>query len=296
MKPGIYYGMSFEEYRRIDAINASAIKEGLTSMKHMRAYLSGDGKKDTPDMAFGRAAHCAILEPERFASEYLTSTQCQAKKKDGNQCGNSGRYRSPEGKWYCGTTGHAPSGSDEPGQYLTQTDYASITNLIAELGEIDLLKYLRNDSRQEVVVVAEFHGFKIKCRLDALSGDRLVIPDFKKVQRGKSDIESFRKTATSFRYHIQAFLYSHAIAQHTGAMPRFLFIFGEDSTPNCVNATWADEDDIRIGRKDCIRVLDDWRRCESEGKYNGTFLGTIQHGCLTGWYKDQADEVIFDDE
>lgn len=69
MKPGIY-NHTFEEYRMVDALHISQLKPMARSAKHFKHDL------DTPRtpsqaMILGTALHTAVLEPEKFAKEYI---------------------------------------------------------------------------------------------------------------------------------------------------------------------------------------------------------------------------------
>lgn len=65
LNPGIYYGVSFDEYKAINACNASILKHARVSMAHVLAAIQAPDK-DTPAKRFGRMVHTAILEPEQM--------------------------------------------------------------------------------------------------------------------------------------------------------------------------------------------------------------------------------------
>ncbi|MHC4616321.1 MAG: PD-(D/E)XK nuclease-like domain-containing protein [Planctomycetota bacterium] len=58
--------ISFSEYQADEGLNASVIKQGRISMKHMHEAIHGSAKRDTPAMKMGRLMHSAILEPDSF--------------------------------------------------------------------------------------------------------------------------------------------------------------------------------------------------------------------------------------
>lgn len=62
-------GLSYERYDEIDAVRWSELKHMADSPAHYKHHI-GSETTDTPRLAVGRGTHTAILEPERFASEY----------------------------------------------------------------------------------------------------------------------------------------------------------------------------------------------------------------------------------
>lgn len=98
MKPaeprvGIFTDESGEVYyrRRLDEASASGLKQMLRSPAHFKHWCANpEDDKQSPALTFGRALHCAVLEPEVFertyivlpadAPNYPTSRQWGAKK------------------------------------------------------------------------------------------------------------------------------------------------------------------------------------------------------------------------
>ena len=64
MKPGIY-NMSFEDYKKIDAINNSKLVQASKTLAHALYE-----KEDTNVMNFGRTFHTYLLELDRFKKEF----------------------------------------------------------------------------------------------------------------------------------------------------------------------------------------------------------------------------------
>ena len=67
----IDYGMPFDEYLALEGMNASTIKSGMKSMKHMKSYMD-NGIDPTPAMQKGSLIHSAILEPELLDATVVT--------------------------------------------------------------------------------------------------------------------------------------------------------------------------------------------------------------------------------
>lgn len=66
-EPGIYEGISFKRYCRIEAVNQSTLKEILKSPRHYKAAID-KGETDTPAMRDGRIIHSLVLEPRSVSS------------------------------------------------------------------------------------------------------------------------------------------------------------------------------------------------------------------------------------
>jgi exodeoxyribonuclease VIII len=64
---------SYDEYAAIRAVNWGTLKELAKSPKHYRHRLATP-RTDNPAMAFGRAVHSAVLEPDRFPVEFTVYT------------------------------------------------------------------------------------------------------------------------------------------------------------------------------------------------------------------------------
>lgn len=55
-------------YNDLPGVRWSDLRAALQSPKHLQHQLANK-RSDSPAMAFGRAVHCAVLEPQRFAVE-----------------------------------------------------------------------------------------------------------------------------------------------------------------------------------------------------------------------------------
>ncbi len=62
--------MTFDEYRKIDAVNASSLKEMRKSPRHYLHRIRNP-LDDTPRLAIGRATHTAVFEPDRFLLDFV---------------------------------------------------------------------------------------------------------------------------------------------------------------------------------------------------------------------------------
>lgn len=71
LPPGLSIGTPAELYHRrvLGVVSNSALKQFSRTPRHYRAWVDGLDK-ESPALDFGRAFHCALLEPERFAAAF----------------------------------------------------------------------------------------------------------------------------------------------------------------------------------------------------------------------------------
>lgn len=92
-----------------DRLNWSTLRHLAISPRLLRWRVDHPAP-DSPALKLGRAIHCAVLEPEAFASRWIVAGRCAAATKAGTPCGSQGSlYHS--GEWYCRVRGHAPEGA-----------------------------------------------------------------------------------------------------------------------------------------------------------------------------------------
>lgn len=73
--PGVYENIPLAEYFALDAIHSSTLKAAHKSAAHLKQYQDEEFEM-TEALIIGSALHCAVLEPERFAMEYVAAPKC----------------------------------------------------------------------------------------------------------------------------------------------------------------------------------------------------------------------------
>lgn len=71
---GIHADLAPADYypRRLNEASASGLKQMLRSPAHFHEWVNNpDADKTSPALEFGKLLHCAVLEPEVFAREYI---------------------------------------------------------------------------------------------------------------------------------------------------------------------------------------------------------------------------------
>lgn len=210
--------MNNEQYHAdTSAISASGLKLFARSPAHYyAAYLDPNRpqRQPTAAMKLGTATHCAILEPERFNSEYVAM---------------------PEGidrRTMAGKQAYADllaSGAE----ILAADDMASVMNMACSFRDNDISRALFDRSHKvEQSIFATINGVACKCRPDFITDDGLLVMDAKTTKDASP--EEFGRSAWNLGYHIQAAFYRRVIHAATGTTPDFIFGCVESEAPHLV--------------------------------------------------------------
>lgn len=258
-------------------------------MAHLHEAITGKlDRGDSDAMRLGRAAHCRILEPERFATEFLVATACQSQFANGKQCTAPGKLY--DGKaWYCGR--HKHDDCTEPADYVKPDEAARLDAMAERLHQHEFVRAMRRKSYDEAVITWEYGGRMFKARLDRLPDELDIVFDLKTMQRGKGRDEDCEQAIATRGYHRQAWLYCDAVRSihPLGQMPRFAWVFIETEYPHGVNVIVADDETLDIGRQQVDDLLERYSRCEQLGVFPD-YMPDQRRPLVSGlpqWYRRQ---------
>jgi len=243
-------------------VNQSALKKIDVNPRAMLSYLQGSLRVDSPALQFGRDCHTALLEPDKFDRHYRVAGQCEATKKDGDQCSKTGRFHDGS-RWLCGTHG---DGYPEPENVMKHETYQQI-QMIREKFEIHPAAHHLVGGKKEVVIQAEIRGVSCKGRIDMLSEDLTVITDLKTCGPLTTTADEMEKAVERYGYHQQLGFYQLLVEAVTGELPECRIVFVEKKTPYGINARRINSRLLAIGRADCVRWLQRFRKCRESGQW-----------------------------
>lgn len=244
--------LSFEDYRKIDALNSSGMKHLEQSPAHYRWSLDHPDEEESDALRIGRLAHTAILEPEKFAAQ----ASVFATRPDGM------KFNTKEGKAW----------------KKVQTDIGKVVVEVEEhailFGSVERIRQHPTASRMigdpngqaEVTLVSELEGVPVKARLDWLpSGDTIV--DLKTTIDASP--RGFAKTIDDRAYHRQAALYFD-IARSVGLpIEHFCFLALEKSAPFEMGCYILAPEAISQGRSEYLKLLKTFADCRHANKWPG---------------------------
>jgi hypothetical protein len=236
--------MPSAEYHSAAGISKSGLDLIARSPAH---YRFGAPREPSRAMEIGTAIHTAILEPDRFASEYMLLKGVEDRRsavyKDAVKTHGSERtLTGPE--------------SDRVAA-MQESVYANP----------HAAGFLRDPACQRELSVFTTDpetGVGVKARFDAMLTGRSL--DLKKTQDARPDM--FAKSVANYRYHVQAAFYSDVWKWETGEELRaFGFLAIEDEAPNATAIYVLDDDALEYGRRLYRRDLHLYAKCLDAGEW-----------------------------
>ena len=272
----IVAGVDFSTYRAAAGVNVSSLKELARSPLHYR-YAKDNPKPTTSAMSLGTAAHCATLEPKRFAAEFVTWT--------------GGRRAGKE--W------DAFKADAEAAQRIVLTEDERDTALaIAQAVRAcpDAMVYLRQGHAE--VSMSWQHDepeLALKGRVDWLTvvdGCDVVVG--LKTTRDLRPRE-FAAQAARLCYHWQWAFYYDGFERITGRKPAMVEIVVESAAPHAVAVYRIPEHVLERGRQEYRDALTTLAQCEASGVWPGPVVGEVEFD-LPGWaYPEDENDIILDE-
>jgi exodeoxyribonuclease VIII len=230
--------LSNEDYHKSPAIGSTGLKLIIRSPAHFR--YQEPVEHDTRAKQIGTALHCAILEPDRFARDYLVA-QCDDRR--------SALYKGLA----------ADAGGD---RVITMTEHRRITSAqSAAYRNKKVRELLEYPGRYELSVHAKCPetGVAVKCRFDKKLDDLRAF-DLKKTQDARPS--PFGRSIDGYMYHLSVAYYMDVWYWATGerikAMP---LIAIEEKSPHACMIHALPDDWIQQGRYEYQQALRIYAEC-----------------------------------
>lgn len=293
---GVHYGLSFEEYLAIPAINKGGLDLIAKSPAHYWVnYLDPnlERRDDTPAKRHGRAIHHAVLEPDLFAKTWVQKPVPAAYPGYLNTA--------EEFKIRCLELGLAKSGSkaelkerilaaeknfgasvlrslffedveDRLFGYaqLSEDEFAACLEIAERISQSDTAAEVFPKGRAEVTIIwrDKITGHLAKGRVDWLSDDFTVATDLKSSEDASRD--GFAHACADYNYHRQADWYLEGIEAATGVRPAiFNFVVYEKKPPFGAGFYYASQLMVELGRMENTELMRRYDRCVRNGFWPG---------------------------
>ena len=263
-EPGVYEGVTFDEYCRWKAINASTICSGQRSMAHMLRHLKEPHRPPTDAMRRGGLIHAGELEPLTLLDRYVVmpAFEQQVRKPDGTEYGNpkaSKAYRELVAEFHDVNAGK---------EIVSQEWYDSMLGMLDAISNHGRAsEYLRGPGPTEVSItwVDDDTGIRCKARIDKIDKLHQRLPDLKTT----IDALRFDQSLAKYGYHIRGAFYEDGWLAVTGERYTYALVAVESEPPHCVRAAPLAPSATAVGRDIYKQTL---RGC-AEAKRTGQWPG-----------------------
>ena len=234
------------DYAAAPGVNWSCLKAMQRSPAHYQYRLTHP-LEDTPAMRFGRAVHCAVLEPDRFPLDFTTFA--------GRRAGNA---------W----AEFAAVNGDKT--ILTVEDYERALDVRDAVRAHRVARRLLRWGKPEVSLQWVDPETRVRCkgRLDWLAPGGVLV-DLKTTR----DIEArtFGRLAERMSYHCQAAFYRSGLIA-SGAAPAAVYMIAvEVDEPHDVAAYAVDEDVLEVGLMEVRALLHRVKECRRKRRWPGGY-------------------------
>ncbi len=247
--------MNEKEYRALPAISQSDL---LILLDSPQKYLNREAlRKESDEMRFGSAFHCALLEPERFGSNYGVMPEFWGKTLDGKASQQSKDAKEKRAKFL----------ADNPDKiWLSSDDVDNITGMLSSVASNPKVKkYQLLRGEKEKIIEFVHRGRKCKGRMDDYDENHplfgVVCTDVKTTKNGHPVF--FAKDVHNSDYDGQFGFYDIPKPFNRA------FSLVVEKTAPWICEVYDMTQWIPLGRKKVERAFDILDDCESTGDYYG---------------------------
>lgn len=249
-KPGIYPGLSWEEYRSISAINNSFLWTLKTRSPAHALYEREHPSEPTPALLFGQALHALILEPATWKDRYAVRPDCDRRTKDGKAL-----YEA-----FCTTLA---------GRQEVKADEYGSMEAIANAVRAQQCRELICSGRSEVSIVWQDRetGLMLKGRLDYERADgwNHFIVDVKTTEDASE--WGFAGSIAHYGYYQGSAFYCDGWKAITGDDSLFVWLAVEKKPPYVTKPWECNEETLQAGRNSYREALRICARCIKKNEW-----------------------------
>lgn len=237
--------------KRLDLVRSSGLKHLRRSPAHFKAWCE-EPDKDSPQMALGRAFHCATLEREKFEATYAVEP-------DFGDC----RFKENKAKrddWRAENAGRTPLSFDDHRAILGMRESVHRHPVVARLFADIHFTEQRLEAREP-----RFAGLTSQVTTDLIVPSKGIILDLKTTDDASS--KNCERSVANFGYAMQAAHYIAVQELRNLAIKAFLFAFVERDPPYAVNVVMLDSDVIQWAFSERDKLLELQARCLAENRW-----------------------------
>ena len=272
------YGLPLENaaYHRHHAVSKSHLDLVARSPLHYWARYVDPNRVEpepTPAMLLGTALHTYVLELEVWDKRYITAPD-----------GVDRRTKAGKELWA------AFEAEAEGRAVISRADCEQVqamSRAVYRHPAAALLLGMEGKAETTHLWTDEATGLECKCRPDWLTADGSIVVDVKTTEDASP--AGFRKSISSWNYHLQASWYLDGLQHATGTRPeQFIFVCVEKKWPHCCAVYAADAEMIAVGAEAAARHLLTLAECKAVNRWP-SYSEQIETIGLPGWMRPRPD-------
>lgn len=289
VEPGIYPGVSYNEYASWEAVNHSKLVGFNNTPAHARHMFLFEAPP-TPAKEFGWLAHLAVLEPERLWHEACVRPDVDGRTKEGKPVLDAFKETLKQG------------GANEGKKVLTSEQQTKLVTMTKNAREHETAReYLTGPGHNELSIVwmDKETGRLCKARIDRISvvsklpgappeaqpsRDRfMLVMDFK-THGDPATLRSFERSILNFNYASQAAMYLEGlnVLMPADELRPYVWIVAETDAPHLVRLFTPTPDLLEWGHQRWHGWMRQYAECEKSGSWPGWDPG-IEEANLPAW-------------
>lgn len=244
-------------------------KSALTQIKESPAhYKYGEPFVETPEIIFGRAYHCYILQPEKFKKDYYVFDDSMIFDTLIANGAKSPRATKEYKEWK-----DEQFSMNDGKTFIDKQDFERMQAMKGKLLTHPYANVLISKGIPEKGLIGEIETksgqIGIKLIPDLRNDNKRVCIELKTTIRASRD--DFPKEAANYDYHIQAAFYSDMLELYynDGRPVKFIFIAQEKRMPFAFNIFEADPQFISQGRYEYENLLSLYKYCLDRDHWPG---------------------------
>lgn len=252
--------MNWDEYRSMDAMNASTLVAGCKSMLHLKRVIDEGNQAPTPAMKFGTLVHSMVLEPDDFNNRYVVLPDF---KNHPDNVTDTGKPSTSKTKWV--TNQVAEFARENAGkEFMSPADLERAKRVKDAVYSKPFARQLLETTHHEVTLTGELNGVACKSRLDMLSEPRMA--DLKTAATVESRL--FGSSAASLNYGFKLAFHQLMAKQELGVFPE-VFIVSVETAGDFDVAIYNATDYVEQERQTVMTMLHRYKACKVSGEWPG---------------------------
>lgn len=255
MRPGLYPGLSYEEYQGLDAVNHSLLEPFRRTPAHAREAILHP-KEPSDAMALGQAFHVLVLEPAKFVARYVVPPKVDRRFKEG------------KATW-------AAFEASNPGKLLLAADEMEACERMRDsvMSHPMASEFLGHAVAREITFLWDelVDGEPVLCKgredLIAPNGGWAWIINLKTTKNAAE--RPFQSDVYKFGYHRASAWYRRGLATLKPAERRVAYIAVETEPPYCVAVHELDTRALEQGEREMLGFLTQYVTCKKTNEWPG---------------------------